>query len=194
MLFPTLIALLTVSMPEARADDAATTQDLDAPAAGLASSPLYIQGRSSLAVPANGNGDIVVAGGGMGILVSDTQQVGLRFIYMHRPPTNPLALETPAVPWAWGPVLDWQVTFQPDHRASLYFAASLGYVYGVPDDKEADNVILPILEGGIGLRLTHQTRDGQKLFIAPELGFVPGAVAPYSALSVGVILPGRSNG
>ncbi len=192
MFTPALISLITVSMPEAHAaEDAAVVQP---DASGLASSPIYIQGRSSLAVPANGNGDIVAAGGGMGILVSDTQQVGLRFIYMHQPPSNPLSLDTPDVPWAWGPVLDWQATLQPDNRASLYFAASLGYVYGVPTDPTADNVILPILEGGIGLRLTKQTRAGNKVFVSPELGFVPGAVAPYTALSFGVVLPGRSNG
>ena len=157
----------------------------------LESTPIYVQGRSSLAVPARSNGDIVVAGAGMGVIVDETQQVGMRFIYMHRPPANPLAQDTPAVPWAWGPVLDWQVTFQPGSRASLYLAASLGFVYGVPEDTTADNVILPILEGGVGLRLSHKLRSGNKLFVAPELGFVPGAVAPYAALNFGMVLPGR---
>ena len=159
--------------------------------APLGSAPIYVQGRSSIAVPARSNGDIVVAGAGMGVVIDDTQQVGMRFIYMHRPPANPLAHDTPAVPWAWGPVLDWQVTFQPDSRASIYLAASLGFVYGVPDDTTADNVILPILEGGLGLRLSHKLRGGEKLFVAPELGFVPGAIAPYAALNFGVVLPGR---
>ena len=157
----------------------------------LASTPIYLQGRSSVAVPARSNGDIIVAGAGMGVVVDETQQVGMRFIYMHRPPANPLAEDTPAVPWAWGPVLDWQVTFQPESRAGLYVAASLGFVYGVPSDTSADNVILPILEGGVGLRLSHKLRTGTKLYMAPELGFVPGALAPYAALNVGMVLPGR---
>jgi hypothetical protein len=154
------------------------------------SSPLYIGGRGSIAVPANGNGDVMAAGAGMGILFSDSQQFGLRFIYMHQPPSNPLATDTPAVPWAWGPVLDWQWTVRPESRASIFLASSLGYVYGTPKDGVSDNVILPILEGGVGLRLSKKLQDGTRLYIAPQLGFVPGAVAPFSALDIGMILPG----
>lgn len=152
--------------------------------------PLYIGGRGSIAVPANGNGDVLAAGFGMGILYKDSQQFGLRFIYMHEPPSNPLASDTPAVPWAWGPVLDWQWTFRPEARASMFLASSLGYVYGTPKDGRSDNVILPIFEGGIGLRLSKKLEDGKRIYVAPQLGFVPGAVAPFSAIDIGMILPG----
>ena len=63
----------------------------------------------------------------------------------------------------------------------------------MPDESEnldTDNVILPILEGGFGIRLSRMTNDGSLVFVSPELGFVPGAVAPYTAVSIGVIRPG----
>jgi hypothetical protein len=66
--------------------------------------PLYVNARGSIAVPANGNGDVAAAGAGMGIVLKDNQQLGLRFIYMHQPPSNPLSSTTPEVPWAWGAV------------------------------------------------------------------------------------------
>ncbi len=155
--------------------------------------PLYMNTRGSLAVPANGSGDVVAGGVGLGVMLKTHQQIGLRFIYMHDPPENPLARNTPSVPWAWGPVLDWQYTFKPDTRASMFVASSLGYVYGTPEDG-SNNVILPILEGGVGLRLSKETQDGRRIYAAPQLGFVPGAVAPFTALDIGIILPGGRSG
>ena len=78
---------------------------------------------------------------------------------------------------------------------SIYTNVSLGYVYGVPEsgssDSEENNVILPILEGGVGVRLSKMTSNGNRIFMSPELGFVPGAVAPYAALSIGVLQPAK---
>ena len=90
-------------------------------------------------------------------------------------------------------MLDWQYTFTPETRASIFVASSLGYVYGTPENG-ANNLILPILEGGVGLRLSKETRDGSRIFAAPQLGFVPGAVAPFTALDIGIILPGGRKG
>ena len=178
-------ALFTASAAEV---DGAHTDDDES----WSSIPIYLQARGGLAVPARSNGDVVSAGLSVGILTSDTQAFGMRFIYMHSPPENPLANKTPPLPYAWGPVVDWTYTAQPDKRASIFTTVSAGYVYGVPEDEKFDNVILPILEGGIGLRFSRRMEDGRVLYVAPELGLVPGAVAPMSALNVGMILPGSS--
>jgi hypothetical protein len=151
--------------------------------------PLYVQARGSLAVPARTNGDVASGGLSIGILTSDTQSFGMRFIYMDDPPANPLG-QNIEIPFAWGPVVDWTYTVNPDQRASMFTTLSAGYVYGVPEDETANNVILPILEGGVGLRFSRRTDDGKVLYIAPEIGFVPGAVAPMSAINLGMILPG----
>ena len=129
--------------------------------------PIYLQARGGLAVPAQSNGDVVSAGMSIGILTSDTQAFGMRFIYMDDPPANPLG-QNIEVPFAWGPVLDWTYTVNPDQRASMFTTLSAGYVYGVPEDETANNVILPILEGGVGLRFSRRTDDGKVLYIAPE--------------------------
>jgi len=152
--------------------------------------PLYVQARGALAVPSNAHGDVATAGFGVGIVVDQTQSIGLRVIYMDDPPDNPFATETPPLPRAWGPVVDWTWVPQANRRASLFTTVSLGYVYGTPEDENHDNVILPIVEGGLGLRFSKRLDDGRLLYVAPEIGFVPGAVAPLSALTLGMVLPG----
>ena len=73
---------------------------------------------------------------------------------------------------------------------SFFTQVSLGYVYGTPESETEKNVVLPILEGGFGARISRKTRSGGLLYLSPELGFVPGAMAPYSSISVGYVLPG----
>jgi hypothetical protein len=154
--------------------------------------PMYITSRSAVAVPANASDDVVSHGGGVGVYLDEKNSMGLRVIYMADPPSNPLATHTPDVPSAWGPVIDWQYYFQPQRNFSFFTQSSLGYVYGVPTSENEKNVILPILEFGFGARLSRTTSNGSRIYLSPELGFVPGAVAPYSAVSLGVILPGQN--
>jgi len=153
--------------------------------------PMYISGRSAVAVPANANKDVVSHGGGVGVFLNDKNSMGLRVIYMADPPDNPLATSTPEIPNAWGPVVDWQYYFQPDRNFSFFTQSSIGYVYGVPSNENEKNVILPILEFGFGARLSRKTSNGGRIYLSPELGFVPGAMAPYSAVSLGVVLPAK---
>ena len=171
----------------------AETTDLDNQL--LETPPIYFAARAALAVPANANGDVLTAGPSLGVQLDEMNTLGIRVIYMKDPPDNPLASDTPSVPWAWGPVIDWQHHFQPNSAFNFYTNVSLGYVYGVPEsgssDSEENNVILPILEGGVGVRLSKMTSNGNRIFMSPELGFVPGAVAPYAALSIGVLQPAK---
>ena len=169
----------------------AETKDLDNQQ--LETPPVYFAARAAMAVPANANGDVLTAGPALGVELDEMNTLGIRVIYMKDPPDNPLASDTPAVPWAWGPVIDWQHHFQPNSAFNFYTNVSVGYVYGVPetgsDGQEENNVILPILEGGVGVRLSKMTAKGNRIFLSPELGFVPGAVAPYASMTVGIIRP-----
>ena len=170
----------------------AQAQDTDEEAVWNAN-PIYIQARGGLAVPAGSNGDVPTAGVGIGIVSSDQNSFGMRFIYMADPPENPLGQKAPNLPYAWGPVVDWTYLATPNQRASLFTTVSVGYVYGVPEEKNHNNIILPIIEGGMGIRFSRKAEDGKVFYTAPEIGFVPGAIAPMCALSVGIILPGSKN-
>ena len=176
--------LVFLSIASASAAPAAPQQELETP-------PIYFAMRGAVAVPNSAHGAVSTGGLAMGVELDSMNSLGLRVIYMDDPPDNPLASYTPEVPWAWGPVLDWQHNFLPDSGFSFYSNVSFGYVYGVPNDKTADNVILPILEGGLGIRLSRRTEKGGLLYVSPELGFVPGAVAPYTAISIGMVRPGN---
>ncbi len=157
--------------------------------------PIYVATRGALAVPAAAHGDVAVGGLSLGILTDEAGRnaIGLRVSYMDAPPESPFARDTPPLPYAWGPVVDWTLVTRPQQRASFFFSASAGYVYGTPEEESHDNLILPILEGGVGLRFSKRLREGQLLYVAPELGFVPGAVAPLTALNVGFIFPSSSS-
>ena len=152
--------------------------------------PIYFQARGAIAVPARTNGDVPSAGVSVGIQSTDEHAFGMRFIYMADPPDNPLGRKVPNLNYALGPVVDWTYLVDPNQRASLFTTVSAGYVYSVPKNEKYNNVILPILEGGLGLRFSRKTEDGRILYAAPEIGFVPGAVAPLCAINIGMVFPG----
>jgi len=174
--------------------------------------PIYVSTRGSIAIPSDGLGEVVSLGGGFGVVMDSDKpnaaqhHLGLRLIWIPNPPKNPLGDEVIGeVGNAWGPVLDWKVLFSPKRRISLFTSASLGFVYGVPklddemvsrtapsgytEEKTRSNVVLPILEGGVGVQVTTKEIGDSKmrLFISPELGFVPGVVAPYAAITIGLL-------
>lgn len=186
------IAIATASPAHAQASAGSSSSISTTDDDGWNRVPIYLQTRGSLAVPGGANGDVAVAGGALGIILDDEQHnsLGLRFSYMDDPPESPFAGDTPALPSAWGPVVDWTYVSRPKSRASFFFSGSVGYVYGTPEDESYDNVILPIIEGGLGLRFSKRLDSGRILYVAPEMGFVPGAVAPLTALNLGMILPG----
>jgi len=178
--------LAVLSLGSAAAATAPDTVGLDE-SLTLEQPATYVGVRTGLAIPTNANGDVLAVGPTLGVVLNEQNTVGLRVIWMDNPPDNPLATYTPPVPWAWGPVVDWQYHMLPDHSINFYFNGSAGFVYGIPSDVEEDNVILPILEGGFGARISKIVPSGRRIFMSPELGMVPGAIAPYVAMTFGVI-------
>ena len=152
--------------------------------------PIYVSARGSLAVPARGLGQIPAGGLGVGVELNNGHTFGMRAIYMDSPPPNPIS-NSREVEWAWGPVLDYQFHLDNDRRLNFYPSLSLGFVYSAADGET--NVILPIFEAGFGARLIRETSKGDRLFIEPELGVVPGALAPYTSLTVGMIFGAKEN-
>lgn len=152
--------------------------------------PLYVSARGALAVPATGLGQIAVGGVGVGVELDNGHTFGMRAIYMDSPPPNPIS-NNREVDWAWGPVLDYQFHLDNDRRLNFYPCLALGFVYSA--EKEKENVILPIFEFGFGARMVKKTSNGDRLFIQPELGFVPGAVAPYTSLTVGMMFGSKDD-
>ena len=198
MLLKTLFLTAAFAQSTDTTDDA--TDALDSPE--LESSPLYVGLRSSVAVPADGNGMAYSGGLALGTQLNEKNFVGMRGIYMDSPPKNPIAPLADGVTLdvAYGPVLDWQHVFKPNASTSFYTNTSAGFIFGTPtevpgstaDAPEEDlrNVILPVLEFGVGMRLARQTSSGNLLYVSPEFGVVPGALAPYAAVNVGTFFRG----
>jgi hypothetical protein len=151
--------------------------------------PIYVLARGSVAVPANAQGQIPAGGLGMGVELDNGHTFGFRAIYLDNPPPNPFVDDQREVRAAWGPVLDYQFHLSDDRNLNFYPALSLGFVYAA--ERGEENVILPIFEAGFGARLVRETKTGDRFFIEPEIGVVPGAMAPYASLSVGSIFGTR---
>jgi hypothetical protein len=165
--------------------------------------PIYSFGRVSMAVPTTADDHVGTVGAGFGMQFnppdgqSAGNNVGLRVIWVPDGPRNPLDSDAIDVGSAWGAVIDWQHVFSPARRMSFYTNVGFGFMYGDPTDVERaahpdqnlTNVVVPILEGGLGLRVLSRklSSDGPRVFFAPELGFVPGLNAPYAALNFGLM-------
>lgn len=165
----------------------------DAPPEEVTEAPLYVMTRGSIAVPFSGSGDLPAAGLGLGLDIGDGQSIGIRAVYMHDvPPGTRAGLNPP--PWAWGPMVDFNLRFQPQATRSAFLHLSAGFVYGTPEGEE--NIVVPLGEVGFGLEFDRKIDGKRTLFLAPELGVIPtffnadgGLIsleAPYAAFSVGM--------
>ena len=150
-------------------------------------SPMFVGGRTSIAV-ATGRGSVFSVGGTIGIDLDEEGRTacGMRFIYIQNPPENPFAEYTPEVPRAWGPVMDLYFFPKPKARIAPYFSASAGFVYGVPNDEEENNVILPIVELAVGMRYQGSLSDKDTFYIGPDMGIVPELWMPFVGLNFGI--------
>jgi hypothetical protein len=213
------ISLLTVlslmmMMPSSWAETQSKTSSANEPTDYIDDTlalPIYIIARASLAVPVDADHDILAIGSGFGVVKNPDytnlreakgwgHNIGMRFIWVPEPPSNPLSEYEANVDWAWGPVVDWMSIASPRQRVSFYTSVSLGFIYGTPSKTNNEgfeetygvkpkNVVLPIIEGGVGLRVLSKrlNSNNMRAFICTEVGFVPGAIAPYAALSVGLL-------
>jgi hypothetical protein len=155
--------------------------------------PLYVMTRGALAVPFNGSGDIPAASVGLGLDIGDGQSIGLRAVYMNDVPPGTRAGDNPP-PWAWGPMVDFNMRMKPQSTRSPYIHLSAGFVYGTEEGQE--NIVVPLGELGMGLQFDRQIDERRSLFLAPELGIIPSffnangdlinVEAPYAALSIGM--------
>lgn len=159
---------------------------------GLERAPMYVSTRAGIAIPFQGRGDLPSAGVGMGLVLPDGSTLGLRAVYLHDVPPGTRAGDPPP-DWAWGPMIDYQMHFMPEQSRGIYANLSAGFVYGTPEGR--DNVVVPLAELGVGLRMSRELQSGHRLFISPEVGLIPtffdpdGSLiqleAPYAAVSVG---------
>ena len=165
--------------------------------------PIYSFGRVSMAVPTTADDHVGTIGAGFGMQFLPHEQngtsnnVGLRLIWVPDGPRNPLDSDAIDIGSSWGTVIDWQHIFSPARRMSFYTNIGFGFMYGEPTDAERraypeqklTNVVVPILEGGLGLRVVSRAlgTGGGRVFFAPEVGFVPGINAPYAGLKFGIM-------
>ncbi|MED5371309.1 MAG: hypothetical protein VX899_09860 [Myxococcota bacterium] len=178
--------ILLASLQTASAADTPDAPDAPPPR------PTYMATRASVAVPSGGLGQVPTAGVAMGVELENGHTFGLRAIYMVNPPANPISGNQRDVEQAWGPVLDYQFHLNPGRNVNFYPCLSLGFVYAAEDGKE--NIVLPILEAGFGARAVRELDSGDRLFISPEMGVVPGAKAPYTSITVGMIFDPKKGG
>ncbi len=154
--------------------------------------PMYLTSRVAMVVPVKASEDTMALGGGAGLISDDGSLFGLRVIWIPDPPPNALSNSTPKVTSAWGPVVEWQNLVVAKGRLNFFTNVAAGFVYGspkkqpeTPEPEAEKNVVLPVLELGLGLRVISRKIGQFRAFIAPELGYVLTGQSPYAAVSIG---------
>ena len=141
---------------------------------------MYVHGRASVAVPAGARGIATPMGVAMGTEFEHGTTLGLRLLGMNEPPSNFYA--DPATPAA-GTMVDWAYHKQITPSVDMYPTASIGFA--VAQDDNGYNIVLPLAETGIGMRMQTNPSGENSFYVAPELGVVPLIAAPYAALNIG---------
>ena len=167
-----------------------------------ASLPIYVSTRFTLVIPKEATTDALAMGLGFGLADSNGNFFGLRAVWIPDPPQDFLSDQSNRIQSAWGPLLEWHNLFSVNGRLSFFSNVAGGFVYGVPQEDQANqmdksslmssntprekNLILPIIELGFGLRLSSKKVGDYRLFFAPELGYVFTGKSPYASVSIGV--------
>ena len=146
---------------------------------------LYGTVRANLAVPTGYTGLAQSYSAEVGALFRSGNQLGLRFAYVPYAP-NVYGQDTPD--HAVGPVVVWAYNFRVSPRLDLYPAVGLGAVFG-PSPKTTENMVMPYIQAGLGLRGRIPMSNGGAIAIGPEFGFVPTILAPYAAVNLTMIGP-----
>lgn len=144
-------------------------------------------GRVSTAAPVDSNGQVLLAGAGVGISSPSSLPCNgtILGVYAANPPIMDLPfVEQDFIPHAYGLMLGGQcILAEKNSRMEFYLSESVGILGTVQDGKRT---VLPLTEIGVGARTTLRSRDGLgTLYVSPELGFIPILFSPYFSLSMG---------
>ncbi|MCP4806251.1 MAG: hypothetical protein GY913_05640 [Proteobacteria bacterium] len=141
---------------------------------------MYAHGRASVAVPAGARGIATPIGVAVGTEFEHGTTLGLRILGMNEPPKS--FIGDPATPAA-GTMIDWAYHKQITANMDMYPTASIGFA--VAQNDNGYNIVLPLAETGIGMRMQTKPGEAGSFYVAPELGVIPFIGAPYAALNVG---------
>ncbi len=139
--------------------------------------------RASLAVPSGYAGLATSYSAEIGAQFKGGQSLALRLAFVPDPP----AVYGAATPnFAMGPVVTWAYHVPVSPTLDISPTVGLGAVFGAsPVDQT--NVVLPYIQGGLGMRYRIPLPDNSEFYIMPEAGLVPAILAPMVAVNVGII-------
>lgn len=148
---------------------------------------VYVAGRYGIAFPLGKQGLGQSGSVAVGAEMGKGYTVGLRFMAF---PDPPLVYDADTPKFAFGPVVEFGRYFKVAEFAELFPTMAAGFIVGQsPSDNS--NKILPVLTGGLGMRLSVDASERTTVFFTPELGFAPLSVAPYAAFSIGTKIGGK---
>lgn len=111
-------------------------------------------------------------------------QLGMRIVVLPLPP-EVYGDDTPDL--AIGPLVDFEYNFKAGSQFEFYPTVSFGFAIG-KSPVDSTNQVLPEFQTGFGAHYLIATgTSGGQVYIGPEFGIVPGILAPYMAVSGGLI-------
>ena len=139
--------------------------------------------RASLAVPAGYAGLATSYSAEVGAQFKNGQSLALRLAFVPDPPD---VYQAATPDFAMGPVVTWAYHVRVSSQLDVSPTVSLGAVFGAsPVDQT--NMVLPYVQGGLGMRYRVPLPNGGDFYIMPEAGIVPTILAPLVAINVGII-------
>lgn len=138
----------------------------------------YVGARGGVSVPINAEGLAFPLSAEAGIHFPSDLSLGLRFTYQQDPPQ---VFDYGYAPWAVGPLVEGRYMYPVNPKIELYGSVAGGFIFGIEEDTDK-NIVMPILSGGAGARITP---GGSRLYIATELGLT-NFVVPYMGMALGV--------
>lgn len=121
----------------------------------------------------------------LGAVYPTRHSVGIRFMVIPDPP-EVYDERTPNI--GFGPALSWAWYGRFARNVDLYPTASLGFAIGISPTGLPVNKILPLLQGGFGIRF-HVPAGPLEWCVTPEIGVSPLILAPYFGIGMGLMFP-----
>ena len=176
--------------------DSDSDSDLASAPESLERPPVYWSVGASSIVPFDELGAWTTIDGVIAAQINPAARLGLRFSRALDDVNSMKASDTGR---AWAAILELRKRWDLSTRVHPQVIVAGGFVAGEREDGDLSNVVMPIVQLGLGFHLRLLAlNERSQFFLEPELGIIPGVIydreplsiaAPYSGIRLGLWVP-----
>lgn len=136
-------------------------------------SPVLVNSTFIHIVPVSSSGSIEAAGLSFGTVNEYGGTLEMSFAYSLDNVNLKDNLSEAEDTWMAG--IKYRLMLGPSRRANLFLTLHGGFIAGDRVEEDEDNMLHPFAQLGFGLRFLSKSRNGRRVFVAPEWGMMPGS-------------------